>query len=203
MPKTTIARSVQNAASRVRGVAAESHVNAQTQSAERTTDVQKQSTSQATNHSSQSGSAVQLRGKELDEQDATLAPRSAGPPNIKFAYNEGTLAQMAAGDEVAAAQRNGDLSRSSRVANQQQSPAVGSVENGFAFFQAACEKRAAFFKVSCGRARWKGEAFSTAVHRHRQPRHSPPRPARPHPPSPAQRTSVCPPKKSRRPRISP
>jgi hypothetical protein len=62
-----------------------------------------QATNQGTNQSNQSGgSASQLRGMGLDDQNAALAP-PAGPPNIKFAYNEATLAQMAAGDEVAAA----------------------------------------------------------------------------------------------------
>ncbi len=76
----------------------------QNQNTTRPTTNQTQTPGQATNQSNQSGgSTSQLRGMGLEDQDAALAPPSAGPPNIKFAYNQATLAQMAAGDEVAAA----------------------------------------------------------------------------------------------------
>jgi hypothetical protein len=77
-------------------------VTAQNQYAQRTTTAQTQPGAQGTTPTS-GGSTAQLRGKNLEEQDAMLAPPSAGPANIKFAYSEATLASMAAGDPLAAA----------------------------------------------------------------------------------------------------
>lgn len=74
-------------------------MNANTQA----TRTQVSSQSQTSNTTAGSSRNTSLRGMDYESQAASLEPASAGPPNIKFAYSESTLAKMASGDAAAAA----------------------------------------------------------------------------------------------------